>query len=461
MYNRLMNRQIKTLKNIILGVGILILSTVSVHAGFGVSPTDIYYENLKPGATFTKSFLLSRTGDLQEMDVQVQPDLNTIDSWFTYNPGKTFKFPQGESTTTFDITVNIPPQTAFDTYSGVIRLIAVPSNQDVRGVTITQGVRLDAGLVVTEKDVTIVSIQSITVLDSELNQPIQFEVVGENQGNVDASPIAVIKIMDLQMNVLEEHEVTNLGSIKPNETTTLTGEFDTNLPTGEYFIEIDIQLDGESLRKERLVFNINNIPEEQTDEESDEEKEKSATFILSVSEFLKRNRVYIYYLLIAIVIEIIVFMILQKIWEKRWKKLQGKLQEDKVGPLLLGSKKTTRAALSFAVGFIVFLSLLLYPLLTMERRPATELEIAMGETQGVQDTKVSDEALLRVFPPIEVKRYLVYSEPNVNSIILYEASENEQFNVLDEIGDWYKVETPNGGTGWLNKAVIKSTEERT
>jgi hypothetical protein len=244
MYNRLMNKKTNIIKNIILGVGILILSTVSAYAGFGVSPTDISYENLKPGATFTKTFTLSRSGDLDEMDVSVQPDLDAIDSWFTYNPGKTFKFPQGESTTTFEIIVNVPSGTAYDTYNGVIRLIATPSNQEVRGVTITQGVRLDAGLVVTERDVTILTIQSIDVLDSELNQPIQFEIVGENQGNVDASPTAVIKIMDLQMNVLEEHEITEFGSIKPNETTKLTGEFDTNLPSGEYFIEIDIQLDG-------------------------------------------------------------------------------------------------------------------------------------------------------------------------------------------------------------------------
>lgn len=434
-------KNFKTINNIILAVGILIVGTISVYAGFGVSPTDISYDNLKPGATFTKSFTLSRSGDLDEMNVTIQPDLASIDSWFTYNPGKTFKFPQGESTTIFEITVDVPNDIPFDTYDGVIRVIAVPSNQDIRGVTITQGVRLDAGLVVTEQDVRILRILSIDVLDSELNQPIQLKIVGENQGNIDASPVVKIKIMDLQMNVLEEHEIANFGFIKPNETATLIAKFDTNLPSGEYFIEVDVQLDAESLRKERLVFNINNIPEE-------DKAETTSKPILSVGDFFKEYRVYLLYLLIAIIIEIIVFIILQKVWEKKEK-------NEKFVPLLLGSKETTRAALSFAVGFIVFLSLILYPLLTMERIPDKESEIKSGETQGVQDSKTDESALLSVFPPIEVNLYLVYSEPNTSSVVLYEASEDEQFNVVDEIEDWYKVQIPDGTTGWLNKSVIK------
>ena len=62
--------------------------------------------------------------------------------------------------------------------------------------------------------------------------------------------------MDLQMNLLEEHEISSLGSIKPNETKTLTGQFLTNLDLGEYFIEVDVLLGNQSLRKERLVFKI-------------------------------------------------------------------------------------------------------------------------------------------------------------------------------------------------------------
>jgi hypothetical protein len=444
-----MNKKTNIIKNIILGGGILILSTVSAYAGFGVSPTDISYENLKPGATFTKTFTLSRSGDLDEMDVSVQPDLDAIDSWFTYNPGKTFKFPQGENTTTFEITVTVPDSTPYNNYTGIIRLIATPSNQDVRGVTITQGVRLDAGLVVTEKDVRNLSILSIKALDSIEGEPIKLEIIGENQGNVDASPVVKVSIMDLQMKVLETHEIANFGFVKPNETATLIAEFETNLPTGEYFIEVDVQLDGVSLRKERLVFQINNIP---TNEEAADEESTSPNFLLSMGNFIKKHKVYIAYLLIAIVIEVIVFILLERLWRKK----HDSKKKEKIGPLLLGSKTTTRAALSFAVGFLLFLSLVLYPLLTMEKKPAKELEIAMGETQGVQDTKINDEALLRVFPPIEVKGYLVYSEPNINSLVLYEASEDEQFNVIAEIEDWYKVQIPDGGTGWLNKAVIKS-----
>jgi len=170
--------------SIFIGVFIFFLSSVPSFAGFGVSPTDISYENLKPGATFTKTFTLSRSGDLNEMQISVQPDLNSIDSWFTYSPGKTFAFPQGQSTTQFEITVNIPDDTPYESYSGVIRLIATPTDQAVRGVTITQGVRLDAGLIVTESDIRDLIITAIAIQDSILNEPITLEL-GSDTKTVD------------------------------------------------------------------------------------------------------------------------------------------------------------------------------------------------------------------------------------------------------------------------------------
>ena len=129
---------------------------------------------------------------------------------------------------------------------------------------------------------------------------------------------------------------------------------------------------------------------------------------------------------------------------------------EKPWAILLGSKQLTRAALSFAVGFIILVAILLYPTLTMEVKEVSEetplVTEETGETQGVQDTDFS----LNVFPSIEVPRYVVYIEPDTNSEVVYTAMENEEFDVIEETEDWYKVSLEDGNTGWLQKAIVKS-----
>jgi len=441
--------------SIFIGVFIFFLSSVPSFAGFGVSPTDISYENLKPGATFTKTFTISRSGDLNEMQISVEPDLNTIDSWFTYSPGKTFAFPQGQSTTQFEITVDVPDNTPYESYSGVIRLIATPTDQEVRGVTITQGVRLDAGLVVTESDIRDLTITAISIQDSTLNEPITLEITGENQGNVDASPTVHVNIMDLQMNVLEQHDIANFGFIKPNEKDTLYAQFETNLPTGEYFIEVHVLLDGEELREDRLVFQINNIPSD----ENEQDDTKSIGFISDIKDFFVKNWTYVASIGVASVFEISTYTLISSIWTKGLR-IKGKnippKNKKKWWKLLFGSMESTRMALSFGLGFIVFVVMSsLLNTKDIKRIEFAELTNDTQSVQGVKDT-VLDDPILKVFPPIELDKYLVYEYPNNTSSVIYEAAENEKFDVIEENEDWYKILLPNNKLGWLQKSIVKS-----
>lgn len=61
----------KITKQLILGSLLLFLSTISVHAGFGISPTDFNHKFLKPGLTFEKEFVISRSESLEEMDIYI------------------------------------------------------------------------------------------------------------------------------------------------------------------------------------------------------------------------------------------------------------------------------------------------------------------------------------------------------------------------------------------------------
>ena len=432
---------------IILTVLLFFLSSVVVNAGFGVSPAEISNQYLKPGLSFTREFTISRSGSLEEMDIYIEPDLGDIDSWFSYQPGQKFKFSQGVSTMTFKMLVNVPQGADFKDYNGVVRVRAVPSNQDIKGVSITQGIRLEAGLIVTEQDVKKLNIQSIKVPNIYKGQEVGIDITGENQGNVEVSPKIKASVMSLQMEVLEEHEVEKFGTIYPNETSKLTAKFKTDLPPGEYFVEVEVLLDEEVLRKEKLVFRISEKTEE-------EEEETKASLISRIGDFLRRNRKYIMYIslaiLLAIILEILTYRYSQKFWER--KDLQK--YKEKPWAILLGSKAYSRAALSFAVGFVIFISALLYPFLTLQKEELEEIN--MGEAQGIQDVTI-EEPSFNVFPPTTVQRYLIYEQANNQSKIIYEASEDESFDVVEETTDWYKIRLSDNTLGWLEKSTVKST----
>ena len=442
-----MIKNIQKFRNVLLLTIVLILfSAVSTYAGFGVSPTDLSHEYLKPGSTFEKEFTLSRSDNLEEMNVHIEPDFNNISSWFTYYPSQNFKFKRGETTTKFKITVKVPNDAKYQDYNGVFRVTATPSGTDIKGVAIAQGVRLDAGLVVTEANQKLLSVTAIKALDSILNEQIKIEITARNEGNVEVSPIVKVKVMNLNMEVLEEHEITNLEVIKPNETKTITAQFKTNVPTGEYFLEVTALLDGQELRKERVVFTTKNVPTQQPTENGEK-----TTFIGSLSNDIQKIWPYI---LIPIIIFIIIFILLEKLWKKN----SLKDSKEKWWGVLLGSRKYSRVALSLFIS-LEFLSLaILYPLANDKEKKE---EIENGQTQGAQDIKIEYPQLM-VSPPISVNKYPIYKEADINSEIIYEANEDEKLTVIEETNDWYKVSLQNNTNGWLLKSLAKSklTEER-
>lgn len=340
----------KTIKATLLGIFIFSLCSLSVNAGFGVSPTNINSEYLKPGASFTQEFTLSRSDATADMNIEIVPDLGNIDSWFTFDPGKTFVFKRGQTTQKFKVIVKVPSDAQYTDYKGVIRVNALPSEQAVGGVSITQGVRLDAGLTVTEQDIRSLSILSIKALDSQEGKPIRIEVVGQNIGNVDASPTLKITVMDMLMNIVEEHEVANFGFVSPNETKTLIAEIESKLPTGEYFINVQVLLDGKVLREERLVFNIVNIPAQ--DKEDDEVK--TGFQIGSIFTDFKDNMIYV---LVSLLVILTVYLLLEKLWKNNDK------NSEKQWAILLGSKKLSRIIISTLFGVIVLLLTVLSPVL--------------------------------------------------------------------------------------------------
>jgi len=439
-----------TLQKILLGVGILLLSSTVIHAGFGISPSDINHEYLKPGSSFTTEFLLSRSGSLDEMDVVVEPDLGPINSWFTFKPGKIFKFEKGQRTMSFEVVVNVPQTAEYKEYGGSLRLKAVPTGQAVKGVTVAQGLKVNAGLILTEEDIEKLEITKIEVNNVVKDHPVKVDIVARNQGNVDSSPIAKIKIMDLQMNVLEEHEISNLGTISPNEVKTLTGQFITELDLGEYFIEVDVLLGDQSLRKERLVFKIIKMPPVVNTTKTTEDTTGSS---LPIITFFQNNKTYILWIVAGILAAIIIYFLIDRIWKDK-----SAEEKEKGASIALGSKPSTRQMLSIAFGFLVFVGLFSASLSEIKVKE-TIVKDGKKEVQGAVDTTIKNEPMLNVLPATESKTqtaYPVFSRPDVSSSVIYEAEDGETFDVLDTSKGWYKVALSDGSIGWVSETIVKS-----
>jgi hypothetical protein len=334
-----------------------------------------------------------------------------------------------------------------------LRLKAVPVDQSVKGVTVAQGLKVNAGLTLTEEDIEKLTITAIKVEDVVKSNPVKVDVVGRNEGNVESSPIAKVKIMDLQMNLLEEHEISSLGSVKPNETKTLTGQFLTNLDLGEYFIEVDVLLGDQSLRKEKLVFKI----VKEAPAVADSTKKDSTSSLLPIVTFLQNNQKYVLWVVVAIIAAIIIYLLIDRLWKDKPAE-----EKEKVAAVALGSKSSTRQVLSIAFGFLVFLGLFSAALSEIEVKE-TVVNDSKKEVQGAVDSTVKSEPMLNVLPsPASDVSYPVYSQPNTSSSVLYEAKDGETFKVLEISNGWYKVTLKDGSIGWISEASVKSktTENR-
>ena len=436
-----------TMSKILLGVVVLLTTSMAAHAGFGITPADIVHENLKPGASFTTEFKVSRSGNLNEVSVVVEPDYGPISSWFTVKPGKIMTFPQGQRIMYFQITVNVPETAEYKDYAGAIYVTALPDDADVKGVMITQGLQVNAQLSLTEEDIEKLSITAITVDETIKGSPIKINVTAKNEGNVATTPVAKIKVMDLQQTVIEEHDISNLGTIEANETKTLTGQFLSNLAVGEYFLEVDVLLDNQSLRKERLVLSIKDVkPVAATTGEKDG-KDITSPF----ATFMDENSKYALWISAAIVGGLVIYFLIDKLWS-------NKPVEEKEKPtsVALGSKTSTRQLLSVGFGFLIFLGLF-----SASLADVTVVETVVNDSkrdvQGASDTTVVPEPTFSVLPAQETSiTYPVFSRPDKNSSVVYEAKDGETFDVIETEDGWYKVKLSDGSIGWVSEDLVKS-----
>lgn len=444
-----------TIKSVVFAVAFLLLSSATIHAGFGISPADFNVDFLQPGSTYTKTYLVSRSGDLGAMNILVDTDMEEVNDWLTFTPGKSFTFPKGAKTANFKVTIKVPDTAEYKKYPGTFTLRAVPADAEVRGVTIAQGLQLNSDIEVTEQEIINLSILNISVQDTEIGKPVIISVTGENLGNVDTTPTLKVKIMNLQEELLEEHDVTNLQTIESGVTKKVTGNFKTSLEKGEYYMVVEAFLGEESLREETLVLNM--VAKKALIQTGTTKEDK----LTSITSFISDNSTYFLIVLAAAVIGLVTLILLNVVWKKRER--NGKSTED-VASVAGGSKKSTRVALSVALGMLTTFALLVSSSSNIEptvikivdRKPEVQ-----GTTDSLNESVLPAQPMLKVVEsvvrPIS-SAYPVYESPSEDSNVIYEAKEDEDLESIGESENWYQVKLYIDGRereGWVSKSIVK------
>ncbi len=446
------------LKTIVVSLGILLLQSSPLLAGFGVSPTNIYNEFLKPGAHFEKTVTLSRSDPAEELLVTVEPSLDEIASWFQFDPGLQFTFPAGQTRMTFKVIVDVPEDATYRSFEGVIRVRATNPLGEVKGVNIVKGARLDVDLVTTEDNISDLLVRAMKMLDSVDGEPLKMEITAENQGNVAVAPTAKIVIKDLLMNELETLEDLDLSTIEPNETDTIYAEFYSTLPEGEYFVEAEVLLEDNVLRKERLVFRI--VGAREGIEESTGVMSDALTFV----------KEYWVYIVASVLMVAVIFLLLTRIWN------MSRLEELKLKSVskFLGATTWSRVLISILLSailvgaswYVVNTFLITEEVNVLDEvevviEEGTELEVVEDEVKGVSTVNTLEEDLDSFVVSVRDADgdvvYPIYESPDFGSDVIYNAKEGEDLAVLEERANWFRVLIGGQVDGWLDKSMVKST----
>lgn len=407
-------------------------------AGFGISPADIYNDHLKPGASFEKEIVLSRSDPDEDLKIVIETDLKEAESWFEFEPGREFVFPAGQSRYTLKVKVNIDPQAEIKTYKGVIRIKASSLDSENSGVSIIKGARMEVNLVTTTIDVDTLIIRSTKISDTEWDKPIKLSILAENSGNTKIAPSKVsLEIQSLNKSVIETQEVTKLEKIEPNTTKEIFAEFKNNLDSGEYFGLVKIYNGKNVIYSDRLVFKINS-----TSVGKDKSEISQKSFFNKVSNLIKENRVEIIAILIISLIPIIIGIAIYK-----YEKIAFIKNIFLVGTII------------YTIIALALLSLYHFKWKTNNfAKPGDEGDVK-GEIVEVTPTdtpKVKEES-----SPLIINKdydgYPVYRTPDLNSEVIYTAGEDEELQVLSQKDGWYQVSFGQGSGGWLPQSSVKKS----
>lgn len=401
-----------------------------VFAGFGISPGEIYNDTLKPGSKFETEIVLSRSEADEDLKIIIETELGETESWIKFEPSKEFLFLKGEKRKTIKAVVDVPNNAPTKNYKGLIRIKASSVDTANSGVSIVQGARMEVTLVTTSLNINILSVKSTKIPEVSGGAPILLYANIENNGNTEIAPDKVtLEIQRLNKDFVEIQEITKIEKIAPNTTKELVLEFkNNNLPSEEYFGIIKVFSEGKEIYSNRLVFRVIGGP-------SDGSQQISSTN----NKIIFKHIGYLFLLLIPIIVAYIL--------RKKTK-----------------NKKLKKVYLLSIILYIIIGTILIYlyhQKLKSDMAKPGDIGNVQGESVEFVPTEVIPPTINNGSPLVvnqETTGYPIYRTPDINSTIVYTATEDETFTVISQIEGWYQVSTKNGTGGWLPQTSVKKSE---
>lgn len=425
----------------VAALSLLALNT-KVEAGtIGVSPVSFSNKHLKPGQSYTQEFIISRTDFNEETNIEIEIDAPNIKDWFSFDPGESFTIPSGQERFSLEITSTVPESAALKSYTGEIRIVGRPKDAEQEGdVSIIPGVVIDIDLKLTSKDVVDLQVLEVKSEDSEEGDPIKISVKFKNNGNVDTAPTKItLNLQDLKQKSLEKLENDEIESIKAGGTKETLVTFSTDQEAGEYFGIVKVYYKDEVLWDDRVVINIT--------------EKKEIPIIEGQKEAAKTsNLLWILIIILFAGGSLILIIIAQKKREETEPSKKAPTEEKSSiadiqipAPLLI--------LILFSFTFIIVFAL--YQVISGYRTPSVEFkeseeekveeEYESTEVEGVKTSVVKDNKVY----------YKIFAENDASSEAIYLAKEGENFELIEESGDWYKIKLPHDGIGWVHVSSVK------
>jgi len=233
-------------------LGILLGNVGVAYAGFGITPPYVNNQRLTRGSVFQQKIDLVRSDPTDDLSATITMNVPGAQQWISIDRGMEFTMPAGVTDVPIVITVTVPSNAAYQTYTGAIRIRTADVSASAQsGVSIALGAQIDVNLTVVDKiydfDVRQVRVdpleEGITKWGLFFPGKIRFYMTIENTGNTVFGPTKVhFDIYDSndQM-LLESTDNTNgIQQIAPFAVQEVEADLPTRLPAGSYIAKYTI-----------------------------------------------------------------------------------------------------------------------------------------------------------------------------------------------------------------------------
>ena len=233
--------------------------TVS-SAGVGVAPAQITMQDRLKGSSFLKSIRLFNSGE-QPITFELNAT-GEIKTWVTMYKTSNLTEPiqnisvYGKEELILQFT--IPKDIPNGIYTGTIYAKTTPTKEkpDTTGGIVSLVFPVNLSLSVTGTQILTGDVTNINTNDVEVGQPLIIKVGFLNTGNVIATPIIEVVIIEEEEGVIDDFTYSSTKIDIDSDKLIYVEWNTTNKKTGNYTADVIVSLDGTILTKQNLSFKL-------------------------------------------------------------------------------------------------------------------------------------------------------------------------------------------------------------